>query len=71
MVAADVGLTLMPLLAVKPPIAATRNVAIRRFDDPVPTRTIALIWRSSSALSSFLREFAESLRKLPPDLLKP
>ena len=41
MVAADVGLTLMPLLAVKPPIAATRNVAIRRFDDPVPTRTIS------------------------------
>ena len=71
MVAAEVGITLMPLLSVKPPIAATDNLTIRRFADPAPSRTIALIWRSSSALSSFLREFAVSLRKLPKDLLRP
>ena len=38
---------------------------------PAPSRTIALVWRSSSALSSFLRELAECLRALPPELLKP
>lgn len=69
MVAADVGITLMPLLAVKPPIAATPNVAVRRFTGEAPSRTIALVWRNSSALSAFLREFAESLRALPKDLL--
>jgi len=68
MVAADVGITLMPLLAVKPPIAETPNVLVRRFGNPVPKRTIAMVWRSSSALSTFLREFAERLKTLPQDL---
>jgi LysR family hydrogen peroxide-inducible transcriptional activator len=70
MVAADVGITLMPLLAVKPPIAATPNVVLRKFAEPVPNRTVAMIWRNSSALSGFLREFAESLKALPPELLE-
>ena len=70
MVAAGVGVTLMPLLAVKPPIASTGNVSIRPFMEPVPSRTIALVWRGSSALSAFLAELAGSLKKLPPDLLK-
>ena len=71
MVAADVGITLMPLLAVKPPIAVTDNVVFRRFAEPAPSRTIALVWRSSSALSAFLRELADSFKKLPPGLLEP
>jgi LysR family hydrogen peroxide-inducible transcriptional activator len=71
MVAADVGITLMPMLAVKPPIAVTENVTIRYFEEPVPSRTIALVWRGSSALSSFLQEMAVCLKDLPPDLLKP
>jgi LysR family hydrogen peroxide-inducible transcriptional activator len=71
MVAADVGITLMPLLSVKPPIAATDNVVIRRFAPPAPSRTIAMVWRRSSALSGFLRELSECFRKLPPGLLKP
>jgi LysR family hydrogen peroxide-inducible transcriptional activator len=70
MVAADVGITLMPMLAVKPPIAATKNVVVRRFAEPVPKRTIAMVWRSSSALSGFLRTFSESLKTLPPKLLE-
>ena len=54
MVAADVGITLMPMLSVKPPIAATGNVVIRHFENPAPSRVIALVWRGSSALSGFL-----------------
>jgi LysR family hydrogen peroxide-inducible transcriptional activator len=69
MVAAGVGVTLMPLLAVKPPIAKTGNVAIRPFAEPVPSRTIALVWRGSSALSSFLAELAQSFKTLPSALL--
>ena len=71
MVAAEVGITLMPLLSVKPPIATTDNVVLRPFNQPAPSRTIALVWRSSSALSGFLREFAQTLRTLPPQLLEP
>jgi LysR family hydrogen peroxide-inducible transcriptional activator len=70
MVGAGVGLTLMPLLAVKPPIAPTENVAIRPFEDPVPKRTLALVWRGSSALSGFFSELAENLKSLPKDLLE-
>ena len=71
MVAADVGITLMPLLSVKPPIAATRHVVLRPFSPPAPSRTIALVWRGSSALSAFLKTFAQILGDLPPKLLKP
>jgi LysR family hydrogen peroxide-inducible transcriptional activator len=71
MVAADVGVTLMPVLAVKPPIAATSNVVISHFADPAPSRTIALVWRSSSAHSPFTRELAGCLRDLPQGLLDP
>ena len=69
MVAAEVGVTLMPLLAVKPPIASTTNVVIRPFAKPPPARTIAMVWRSSSALSGFIRELSDSLGRLPAGLL--
>ncbi len=69
MVAADVGITLMPILAVKPPIAQTENLAIRPFSGTAPARTIALVWRRSSALGSFLRELATVFKNLPEGLL--
>ncbi len=69
MVASNAGVTLMPVLSVKPPIPSTDNIALRPFKPPAPSRTIALVWRNSSPLGSFLRELAESL-KIKPDLLK-
>jgi LysR family hydrogen peroxide-inducible transcriptional activator len=71
MVAANAGVTLMPVLAVKPPIPSTPNIALRPFAKPVPSRTIALVWRSSSPLGDFLRELAESLKVKPASLLEP
>ncbi len=70
MVAADVGITLMPMLSVKPPIARTENLLFLPFADPAPSRTIALVWRSSSALSDFLRKLAACFQSLPPGLLQ-
>jgi LysR family hydrogen peroxide-inducible transcriptional activator len=70
MVAADVGITLMPMLSVKPPIARTGNLLFLPFADPAPSRTIALVWRSSSALSVFLRELAACFKSLPHGLLQ-
>lgn len=69
MVAAEVGITLMPKLAVMPPIAATENLVTRPFADKAPSRTIALVWRNSSALGSFHLELAKMLRELTQDLL--
>jgi LysR family hydrogen peroxide-inducible transcriptional activator len=70
MVAADVGITLMPMLSVKPPIAKTGNVLLKQFANPVPSRTIAMVWRSSSALSDFIRELANCFKTLPASLFK-
>ncbi|MFT3805899.1 DNA-binding transcriptional regulator OxyR [Arenimonas sp.] len=70
MVAAGVGITLLPMLAVKPPVPASDNVRLLPFRDPAPTRKLALVWRRSSAMTSFLRKLAEVLRDLPPDLLR-
>ncbi len=71
MVAANAGVTLMPVLSVKPPIPSTDNIALRPFVSPAPSRTIALVWRSSSPLGGFLRKLAESLKVNPALLLEP
>lgn len=69
MVAAGVGVTLLPMLAVKPPVSASENIRLLSFRDPPPTRRLALVWRKSSAMSAFLHKLAEVLRDLPPGLL--
>ena len=71
MVATNAGVTLMPVLSVKPPIPLTPNIVLRPFAEPAPSRTIALVWRSSSPLGDFLRELAESLKVKPASLLEP
>jgi LysR family hydrogen peroxide-inducible transcriptional activator len=69
MVAAEVGITLMPMLAVMPPIAATDNLVTRPFKGKAPYRTIALVWRNSSALGGFHQELSQLFRELTADLL--
>lgn len=71
MVAAKVGITLLPVLAVKPPVALTSRIHLRAFDDPMPSRHLGMVWRRSSAVHGFLEEFADSFRQLPDQLLKP
>ena len=71
MVAANAGVTLMPVLSVKPPIASTDNITLRPFKAPAPSRTIALVWRSSSPLGNFLRKLADSLKVNPGLLSEP
>ncbi len=71
MVAAGVGITLLPMLAIKPPVPASPNLKLLNFKKPPPSRRIAIAWRKSSAMSAFLRQVAGVLRDLPPELLKP
>jgi LysR family hydrogen peroxide-inducible transcriptional activator len=49
MVAAGVGITLLPELAGRGAYGNARGVAIKPFVKPVPTRTIGAVWRKSSA----------------------
>ncbi|MBX3698225.1 MAG: LysR substrate-binding domain-containing protein [Dokdonella sp.] len=71
MVAANVGITLLPTLAVKPPVPQVDHVRLIRFSGRAPSRHIAMVWRKSSALNGFLGEFARLFRELPAQLLDP
>jgi LysR family hydrogen peroxide-inducible transcriptional activator len=70
MVAANVGITLLPALAVKPPVAPAQHIRLLPFRDPPPSRRIAMVWRRSSAMAEFLSRLAEVFRALPPGLLE-
>jgi LysR family hydrogen peroxide-inducible transcriptional activator len=69
MVAANVGITLLPVTAVKPPVAPLENLHLIEFKGTPPSRRIAMVWRKSSAMDAFLKRLADVLRDLPADLL--
>ena len=70
MVAANVGITLLPMLAVQPPVARPGNIQLLAFEGSnVPSRRIALVWRRSSAMSAFLQQLAELFANVPAGLL--
>jgi LysR family hydrogen peroxide-inducible transcriptional activator len=71
MVAANVGVTLLPVLAVQPPIAQTANVHLTPFRGHAPSRRIAMFWRKSSAMHEFLLALSAIFKQLPPALLDP
>ncbi|MGY3229461.1 LysR family hydrogen peroxide-inducible transcriptional activator [Luteibacter sp. HA06] len=68
MVSANVGITLMPILAVKPPVAQSGNVRLIEFESPAPSRRIAMVWRKSSAMTPFFSALAEVIRDVPAEL---
>jgi LysR family hydrogen peroxide-inducible transcriptional activator len=70
MVAAGVGITLLPMLAVKPPVPESQSIQLLSFKNPPPTRRLAMVWRRSSAMAGFLRQLALVLRDLPAGLLQ-
>ncbi len=71
MVAANVGITLLPTLAVKPPVARSDDIHLLGFSDSHPSRRIAMVWRRSSAMAGFLQELAKVFRELPASLFDP
>ena len=71
MVAAEVGITLLPSLAIKPPIPLTTNLTLKRFAGNPPKRRIAMYWRKSFALKEFLEELSVCFQTIPRELLSP
>jgi LysR family hydrogen peroxide-inducible transcriptional activator len=70
MVAANVGVTLLPTLAVKPPVPRSDSIRLLRFRGDAPHRRIAMVWRRSSAMAGFLTSLAQVFRDLPHELLE-
>lgn len=71
MVAAGVGSTLLPVLAVQPPVPGLPGVQLVPFKGEPPFRRVALVWRRSSASDGLLRGLAAEIRQLPAGLLRP
>ncbi|MCB1284263.1 MAG: LysR substrate-binding domain-containing protein [Microthrixaceae bacterium] len=71
MVAAGVGVTLLPELAVQPPVPMSPDIEILRFADPAPSRELAMFWRDTSIYASLYPRLAEVMRDLPEGLVEP
>jgi len=69
MVAAGVGITLLPRLAVSPPVPASDAIRLRQLTDPVPSRRIAILWRNTNPRGELLRQVADVFRGVPIDLV--
>lgn len=67
MVAAGVGVTLLPVLSVQPPVPQFPSLALVGFTAPAPYRDIGLFWRRGSVYRDLLPEIAHALRELAPD----
>ena len=61
MVAAGVGITLLPELAGRGAYGAARGVTIKPFVKPVPTSTIGAVWRKSSARRAVILALARQI----------
>jgi LysR family hydrogen peroxide-inducible transcriptional activator len=64
MVAAGVGVTLLPALSVHAPVAQPAGIQLVPFRAPAPSRRIALVWRKSSAMDGFLQQLADTIGTL-------
>ena len=69
MVAAGMGMTLLPELAVRDGQPHPEGMVVRPFDDPQPVRTIGLAWRASAPSAKFLEQIANVLREKAADVL--
>ncbi len=69
MVATGSGITLLPALAVRPPIAQPEHLRILPFQPPAPSRRIALVWRRSSAIQPLLQQVSGCLQDTAHALL--
>jgi len=65
MIAAGAGVTLLPRLAVATEVQRSQ-LSVRAFAEPVPRRTLALIWRKRSALAVALKQVAAAMRAAYP-----
>jgi LysR family transcriptional regulator, hydrogen peroxide-inducible genes activator len=69
MVAAGVGVTLLPRLAVHAPVPASPDVTLVEFTHPAPHREIAMFWRETSGYRELLPRVAEIIRATVAELV--
>jgi len=65
------SLTILPSLYALTEARRDQNLVLRRINDPLAERDIALIWRASSPLSEWYRDLASTIRAEAERLLEP
>jgi LysR family transcriptional regulator, hydrogen peroxide-inducible genes activator len=63
MVAAGVGITLLPELAVQPPVPLSDDVRLLRFTPPAPRRQVGMVWRTTNPYRDFFPRLAAVVRE--------
>jgi LysR family hydrogen peroxide-inducible transcriptional activator len=63
MVAAGLGITLLPRLAAEGPFASARGLAVRPFSPPSPSRVIGAAWRRSTTRGEAIAAVCDVIRR--------
>ncbi|HEX2493263.1 MAG TPA: LysR substrate-binding domain-containing protein [Steroidobacter sp.] len=63
MVAAGMGLTLLPQLAARGPFGSGHGLTVKEFAKPVPSRTIGTVWRKSSSRVEAINAVCDVIRE--------
>jgi LysR family hydrogen peroxide-inducible transcriptional activator len=66
MVAAGLGLTLLPRLAAEGPFASARGLTVRPFAPPAPSRVIGAAWRRSTSRLEAIRAVCDVIARAAP-----
>jgi LysR family hydrogen peroxide-inducible transcriptional activator len=62
MVAAGLGVTLLPELATRGPFGSGRGLTVKPFARPVPSRSVGAVWRKSSSRGEAINAVCEAIR---------
>lgn len=62
MVAAGLGITLLPKLATRGPFGSGHGLTVKEFSKPVPSRTVGAVWRKSTARTDAIRAVCDTVQ---------
>ena len=66
MVAAGLGITLLPKLATRGPFGSGQGLAVKEFSRPVPSRSIGAVWRKSTARTDAIKAVCDAIHSSMP-----
>jgi LysR family hydrogen peroxide-inducible transcriptional activator len=66
MVAAGLGITLLPKLATRGPFGSGQGLTVKEFSRPVPSRSIGAVWRKSTARTDAIKAVCEAIHSSMP-----
>jgi LysR family hydrogen peroxide-inducible transcriptional activator len=61
MVAAGLGITLLPELATRGPFGSGQGLTVKEFSRPVPSRSVGAVWRKSTARTEAIKAVCDTI----------